>query len=222
MTEEYVYERERDLLDYFRNNLTDPSSEQRGLDITETHTATAAQTEFVLNNTLVKNVADTITVDGVTKKKGYDYTVEYGEGKDSTILTLVVAASASDVVVITYHYGPSFIEREYSRSDAQLPRIIMMFLTGSEEHAALGDYVESTKGSYHNAAYRFEIRSKYANQARVLTSQAFNLCKKIRHANLFRTNITRASEMENFDFDADKDCYIWQFSLDIQWEIMFE
>ena len=224
MTEEYVYERERDLLDYFRNNLTDPLTgiNARGTDITETHTATAGQTVFWLNHTLVKNVADTITVNAVTKKKGSGYTVVYGEGKEPTKVTLTAAANVSELVVIVYHFGSSFVEREYSRSDAKLPRVIMMFLTGSEEHAALGDYVESTKGSYHNASYRFEIRSKYATQARVLTSQAFNLGKKIRHANLFRTNITRVAEMENFDFDQDKDCYIWQFSLDIQWEIMFE
>ena len=48
MTEEYIYERERDLLDYFRNNLVDP--EDRGYDTTDILTATASQTIFVLKN----------------------------------------------------------------------------------------------------------------------------------------------------------------------------
>jgi hypothetical protein len=220
MTEEYIYQRERELLDYFRNNITDP--EDRGIDTTDTFTATALQTVFTLKNNLVKNVADTITVNSVTKYKGSDYTVTYGEGKKPTIVTLKTAATLGWAVVIGYHYGESMIEREYSRTDVKLPRIVIMFLTGSEAFAALGDYVESTLGSYFNVSYRLEIRSKYATQARQLASEAFNLCRKMRHSGLYRTNITRPNAMMNFDYDREKEAYIWQFTVDIQWEIMFQ
>jgi len=220
MTEEYIYQRERDLLDYFRNNLTDPES--RGVNTTDTFTATAIQTIFTLKNNLVKNVADTITVNAVTKYKGSDYTVTYGEGKKPTTVTLTSTATVGWTVVIGYHYGESMIEREYSRTDVKLPRIVIMFLTGSEGFAALGDYVESTLGSYFNVSYRIEIRSKYATQARELSSQAFNLCKKMRHASLFRTNVTRPSALMNFDYDREKESYVWQFTVDIQYEIMFQ
>jgi len=220
MTEEYIYQRERDLLDYFRNNLTDP--EARGTDTTDTFTATALQTKFTLKNNFVKNVADTITVNSVTKYKGSDYYVTYGEGKNVTTVTLSTAASVGNSVVIGYHYGESFVEREFSRTDVKLPRIIIMFLSGSEGFAALGDYVESTLGSYFNVSYRIEIRSKYASQARQLSSEAFNLCKKMRHSNLYRTNITRPNALMNFDYDREKECYIWMFNIDIQWEIMFQ
>ena len=220
MAEEYIYERERDLLDYLRNNLTDP--EERGTDATETHTATAGQTEFILNHQLVKNVADTITVNAVTKRKGYDYTVEYGEGKESTILTLKVGATVGHAVVITYHYGSSLIEREFSRTDTTLPRVVMMFLIGEEDFAALGDIMEFGKGSYFNVSFRIEIRVRYANRARILASQAFNLFRKLRQQSLYRTNITRAGSVQNFDYDRDKEAYIWQFTGDVQWEILYE
>jgi len=226
MAEEYIYQRERDVLDYLRNNMTDPldgTADVRGTDTTDTFTATAAQTEFTLSRPLVKNVADTITVDGDTKRKGYDYTVSYGEGKQgNTVVTLKTGASLSDAVVIGYRYGQSLIEREFSRSDTKLPRIVMMFLVGDEDYAALGDHMEGTRGSYFNVSFRIEVRDRYANRARELVSQVFNLFRKMRQANLYRTNITRAGSVQNFDYDTEKEAYIWQFTGDIQWEIMYE
>jgi len=221
MAEEYIYERERAILDYLRNNLVDP--EARGTDIIgESHTATAGQTVFTLFNNSVKNVADTITVNAVTKSKGYDYTVQYGEGKRPTTVTLNVGAGAGEIVLISYHHGPSMIEREFSRTDTKLPRVIMMFLIGEEEFSSLGDTMEFGKGSYFNVSFRMEIRDKYANRARETASKVYNLFKKLRHANLFRTNITRAGSIQNFDYDRDKEAYVWQFTGDIQWEIRFE
>lgn len=225
MTEEYIYERERDMLDYFRNNLSDP--ENRGTTVTETFTVPllTTQTDFYLAQTLVKNVADNILVNAVPKYKGYDFVVEYGEGKEVTKIVLKTAATAGQVVSITYSYGPSLIEREFSRSDTQLPRVVVMFLTGTEDFAALGDYMDvegvGQQGSYFNAVYRFEIRDRYATRARKMASEVANLCKKIRHANLFRVNITRATDMQNFDYDMEKAAYVWQLSLEIQWEVMF-
>ena len=220
MAEEYLMDRERDFLDYIRNNLVDPSS--RGTDITEeSHTMIALQTEIILRRNLVKNVADTITVDSVTKYKGKDYTVSYGEGKNSTTITLAAAPGVDIVVLISYHYGPSLVEREFSRNDTQMPRVVMMFLTGSEDPAALGDYIESAQGSYFNGVYRFEVRSEYASQAREIASKLYNLGQKMRHANLFRTNITQSSDLQNFDYDIDKSAYIWQLSIKVQWEILF-
>lgn len=226
MTEEYIDERERDLLDYFRNNLADPINAvpgTRGTTTSDTFVATASQTAFVLTKTLVKNVADTITVDGVTKKKGYDYTVSYGEGTGTTTVTLAVGASLGVDVVIGYYYGTAMVEREFSRTDATLPRVVMMFLTGSEEYAGMGDILEDgDKGSYFNASYRFEVRDKYANRARNIASKLFNLCRKLRHANLFRVIIATPADMENFDFDPEKDAYVWQLTLSIQWDMKFE
>ena len=229
MTEEYIDERERDLLDYFRNNLVDPIS--RGINTTDVLTAVASQTIFFLQQTLVKNVADTITrtrsaVD-TTLRKGYDYYVIYGEGKvELTQVVLRTPSTVGDTLTIPYHYGESIIEREYSRSDVTLPRVVMMFLGGSENFAALGDYMDvegvGTQGSYFNASYRFEIRDKYATRARKTMSQMMNWCKKLRHANVFRINITRAVDAQNFDYDMEKNAYVWQFTLEIEWEVMFQ
>ena len=220
MAEEYIDERERDLLDYIRNNLTDPSN--RGTDITdESFTATAGQTVFTLANTLVKNVAEVITVDGANKRKGYDFTVQYGEGSNTTTVTLLSGASLNDEVLISYHYGASMVEREFSRTDVLLPRVIMMFVIGEEDFAALGDAMEGGKGSYFNVSFRIEVRDKYANRARTVMSRAFNLFRKLRQESLFRTNITRAGSVQNFDYDRDKEAYVWQFTGDVQWEILY-
>lgn len=213
-------DRERDLLDYIRNNLEDPSS--RGYDVvSESHTMIAAQVNIILRNSLVKNVADTIVVGGVTKRKGYDYTVTYGEGNTITTVVLATAPGAGIVVTISYHYGPSMVEREFSRSDTVLPRVVMMFLNGSEDPAALGDYIEYGQGSYANMVYRFEVRSEYASQAREIASKLYNLGQKLRQATLFRTNITQSADIQNFDYDIDKNAYIWQLSIKVQWEIKF-
>lgn len=221
MTEEFFDERERDLLDYLRNNIIDP--ENRGTDVVdEVHTATAGQTEFILTNVLVKNVADLIKLNDVNIRKGLHYKIEYGEGKNSTKLILITPATLGDELKISYHYGESIVEREFARTDVTLPRVVLMFLTGTEDYAGLGDTLEYGKGTYFNVSFRVEIRDKYANRARKLTSQIFNLFMKMRHANLFRTNITKAGEVQNFDYDRDKEAYIWQLSGDIQWELRFE
>ena len=220
MTEEYIYERERDFLDYLRNNLEDP--ETRGYTKTDEFIATDGQTTFILSNNLVKNVADTISVNGLLYRKGVHYKVEYGEGKDISKVILNTPATLDDEINITYYYGSALVEREFSRTNTTLPRVVVMFLIGDEEFAGLGDLLEYGKGSYFNATFRIEIRDKYANRARIIASKCFNLVRKIRHANLFRTNIVSAGGMQNFDYDRDKECYIWMFNADIQWEIRFE
>jgi len=220
MAEEFFDQREQELLDYFRNNFVDPAL--RGTDVTETFTATAAQTSFLLTNTLVKNVAEEITVAGVTKRKGYDFDVSYGEGNNTTTVTLKVGAVLNDAVVITYHYGSSTIEREFSRTDVILPRVVMMFMSGGEVLAALGDTMEGGKGSYFVAAYRMEIRDRYASRARRSLSTMFNLVRKLRHKNLFRMIVARASNVQNFDYDREKEAYVWQFTLNVQWDLLFE
>lgn len=218
MAEEFFDDRERELLDYFRNNMVDPVS--RADTISETHTATASQTEFILARNFVKNVADTITVNAVTKRKGYDYDVEYGEEKKPTKVILKVGASVGNAVVINYTYGKAMIEREFSRTDVLLPRIVMMFLTGSEDFVGLGDAMEGSTGSYFAASYQFEIRDKYATRARTTAAQLFNWARKLRRQNLFRMNIARAYSLENFDYDPEKEAYIWQFSLDVEWDML--
>lgn len=219
--EEYIDERERDLLDYIRNNISDPENRSVFVE-NESFTASEGQDTFILEHNFAKNVADKILVNDVAIRKGYNYRVEYGQGSDVTKVILSSGLSAGDELKISYNYGSSLVEREYSRTDVKLPRIVVIFLMGDEEIAGLGDHLEYGKGSYFNVAYRIEIRDKYANRARRLASQAFNIFRKMRHDNLFRVNITMASGMQNFDYDRDKEAYIWQFTADLQWELRFE
>jgi hypothetical protein len=219
MTEEYLYQRERDFLDYFRNNLEDP--ENRGTTVEKTFIATAGQTEFTLPHNFVKNVADSLTVNSILKYKGYDYTVSYGEGSFYTKVIFESALLLNDEVKITYHYGSSMVEREFSRTDVKLPRVILIFLTGSAVEGSLGDHFESGKGTYLPAAIQIEVRDKYANRAREIASKAFNLGLKMRHANLFRTNIVNSVDLQNLDYDIEKECYMWIFTTTVEWEIIF-
>ncbi len=220
MTEEYLDDRHRELLDYFRNNGTDP--EDRGQTITEEHTAIASQTEFLLNHVLVKNVSETITLDAVTLKKGKDFEVSYGEGKNRTKITLSSAAVGGETLAVEYHFGPSMIEREWSRTDVLLPRVIMQFITGSEVLAGIGDAMLNTKGSYWVASFTFEIRDKYASRAARKLSEFFNLARKLRHQNLFRMIGSEATNIQNFDYDPEKEAYVWMFDLECEWDLPFE
>lgn len=224
MTEEYFADRERDLLDYLRNEFTDP--ENRITTITKTFTATNGQSTFVFPMTRIKNVADTLDIDGTEYRKGYHYTVQYGEGdRETTILTLnsnVPVLTAGQVVTVDFASGPSAIEREFSRADVKLPRVVLKFLTMTEEPAGLGDQIEDGLGSYMNVSYRIEVRDSYATRARQLTSELFNICRRLRHRNLFRTNLSGVGDVQNFDYDNEKEAYVWQFTLDLQWEGIFE
>ena len=158
----------------------------------------------------------------MTKRKGYDFSVQYGEGNNSTTVTLNTGANLNDEVIIDYHYGSSVFEREFSRTDVQLPRVVMMFITGTEVFAGLGDVMEGSKGSYFVASYRFEIRDRYASRARRTMSILFNLARKLRHQNLFRMIVAKPSNVQNFDYDRDKEAYVWTFNLDVQWDLLFE
>ena len=220
MTEEYIMDRERDLLDFFRNNLDDP--EDRGNAVEQTFIAVEGQTEFQLSNSLVKNVADTIKINDVLHYKGYHYKVEYGEGKRPSTVTINTPLEEDDEVKIMYSYGEAMVEREYSRSDAKLPRVILMFLTGSAVYGALGDNFEDGKGTYLPVAVQIEVRDRFANRARKIASQAFNLGLKMRHADLFRTNIVNPEDLQNMDYDIEKECYIWTFTLSVEWELIFD
>ncbi len=222
MTEEYIFDRERELLDYFRNNLED--YEDRGHTITEVHTIYMDDQETItLQHNFVKNVADTITINTTTYKKGKHYSVDYGVGTKETIITFIdLTIKKNDIVTIIYYYGQALVEREFSRTDVTLPRIVMMFLLGTEEFVGLGEIMEDGIGSDFNASYRIEIRDKYADRARELFAKTFNLARKLRRAGLFRLIIASASDVQNFDYDPEKECYIWQFTLNVIWELPFE
>jgi hypothetical protein len=221
MAEEYIWQRERELLDYIRLNVTDPES--RSTVQTDTFTATAGQTQFTLTQARVNAVYDTITVDLVVKRKGFDYTVSYGEGAAPTILTLHTAASVGDSVVVQYLYGQSMVEREYSRTDSQIPRIVMMFLTGSEEPASLGDLGDGgALTSYFNVSYRIEVRDKYATRARTIASKVYNLGQKFRHTSAYGVLFSQAVDLQNFDYDIEKNAYVWQMTFSLSYDLSFQ
>jgi len=216
---ELITDRENDLRDYLNNTIEDP--EERGDSYVDTVTLAAGTTEYQLENNKVKYVADTISVAGSIKSKGFHYTVEYGVGEAMTIITFTTPLAVESEVIINYHCNVALVEKGFSRSATKLPRIVMTLINGDEDYAALGDQLEDGKGVYINANYRIEIRDIYATRCKKLASKVFNSVMALRHKDLFRVNITRANGLKNFDYDPDKDCYIWQFNCDIQWELIF-
>lgn len=98
----------RDILNeiiyFLRNNLTDPNS--RGTDDIANFTATAGQTNFDIT-AKVFNISS-ITVNGVSKSLGTDYTLSF----TATTCTVIFNSglTLNDAVIVNYHYGSSWVK----------------------------------------------------------------------------------------------------------------
>jgi hypothetical protein len=118
-----------EMIQFLRNNLTDPSS--RGTNTTQSYTATAGQTEFVITTNYPFNVSS-VTKNAVTLSFGTDYTFNY----DTKTLTLTAGATVGDAIVISYHYSETWIFPDYPRQDLSIssyPRICVSALAESDD-----------------------------------------------------------------------------------------
>jgi len=224
MTQEYIETRENEFFDFLNTyGPADPST--RGTEATESFTATAGQTVFNLASTTVKYVRG-ITNDGVFLRRGYDYKVDYpgliNPSLTTPRITLTTGAVINKVVAIKYHQGDNWFDMEYSRDSDIMPRVVMMFLTASQEYAGLGDLGQDGNAQFINATYQFEIRSLSAEQAKYITNRLFDMCNQVRQAILYKTNACIATDMTQINFDPDTNAYTWQFTVYIQWEVGFD
>jgi hypothetical protein len=125
-----------ELVWFLRNNLTDPNG--RGTDDTYNATATAGQTVFTISVAKIKNIK-TVTVASVSKRFGFDYSVTIGA--TSATVTLNVGASVGQAVVITYHYGDSWIYDDFPQQGIKLgssfPRISVTDVSAVMREAGL-------------------------------------------------------------------------------------
>jgi len=219
MTEEFFYQREDELYDWIAQNLV--TADPLGTNETDTFTATASQTVFTLTNKAVCYIKS-VTVNSVLQKRGWDYTVTYGDVNQDTVVTMNTGVSVGLSVVIVYHITDTFFDREYSRATEIMPRIILIYLTASKQRAGLGDIMTGGVGTFINASYRIEVRSLNAQEARRLASEMFNMADKARHANLYKTVWTLGSDMQQLNFDPDKNAYTFQMTLDVKWQLLVQ
>jgi hypothetical protein len=113
---------------------------QRGVTtVTEEFDGTGAQTNFVLTNTIVRNVR-TVAVGGTSLTPYVDYTVNYD---NATVSFTVPPASGTDNVDITYDYGstdkiyPDFPKPSLSISS--FPRIAVDLIGVSSDPGGFGN-----------------------------------------------------------------------------------
>lgn len=124
-----------ELLYFMRNNITDP--EGRGSGGTYSTTATAGQTTFTISTAKIKNIK-TVTVAGSSKDYGTDYSVSITT--TNATVTLTTGANNGDAVVITYHYGNTWIYNDMPRTDITLgsfPRIAITDVNAAMREVAL-------------------------------------------------------------------------------------
>ena len=120
------------------------STAQRGVTtITEELDGTGSQLAFVLSNTPVRNVRG-VTVGGVSKSLGADYTVVYST---ATINFVVAPGAGTDNVDIQYDYGSTDkIYPDWPRPDLALssfPRIAVDILDIPSRPGGFGNVNES-------------------------------------------------------------------------------
>jgi hypothetical protein len=165
---DYLLDREREMWNYLRVNMTDPSG--RGTAQVDTLNSTAGQTVYTLTKTQVKQITS-VVVSNVTKYNGYDYTIDFGEGTSgvTTITFRNAPGAGTGNVVITYKYGKSMINEGYAREDAELPRINIIPVDVSQEYVSIGENSDGTSAwIYYTGTYRATIRSRYAKQMKTL------------------------------------------------------
>lgn len=217
-----VRDRELEFVTYLRNNITDPSA--RGTSKTDTFSPTMGQTAFVLTLTAVKNVVS-VTVAGVSKYIGYDYTVAYGEGTATTTVTLNTGATIGQSVVIIYKYGTVFIYEGFQRLDSELPRISIIPITKNAIPMSIG---EQSNGSgrwiYYICNYKVVVRSRFANQLKSLSETAWNAINLFRQETPVPYNMVEANigSITSEDFDNDLRLYECNFTVSIKWMVKFK
>jgi len=219
MAEEYWYQFEDMLVDWFRARYPDP--ETRATAITDEIIATAGQTEFETSVGDVQFIK-AVRWENATLRRGYDYTVEYPD--DLTEPAKVIfntPVSLNDEIEIDFEIGHSWIDTEYSRRDNEMPRAILTHLTSAEVIAGLGELMEDGLGTYVMSSWVVEVRSTHLRQAKRLASQMFNSGKHLRRELPFRFITAETSDLQEIGFEEEKNAYTWTFQLDVQWELKF-
>jgi len=149
-----------------RNEITDPKS--RGSDKTDTFTGDGSTKEFQLTQEQVSNVK-TCTVGGVSKLEFVDYETKYNYPSVKKATIVFVTAPASDVaIVVTYHYGGTWIHTSYPEEDFASPRISISHISSREDELSLGSINESGDEAIYNVAwYQVDVWVRHGDKATI-------------------------------------------------------
>jgi hypothetical protein len=221
--DENYRERELEVLNYLRNNLTDPLT--RGTIKTDLFDGDGIKVTFTLTELQVKNVIS-VEVDGDNRYIGHNYYIDLGEGNlPSTITFRTPPPIGTDNVEVVYKTGESMIYEGFQRNDSLTPRISMVSMGGSFEMVSIGEdgVYGGDKQVYYNANYSFEIRSKYAKQMKNLTVELGKLLNRYRQLNPqpYKTIISRVLYTQPFDFDNELRVYRSRITFEIKWITKF-
>lgn len=216
-------EREIEVLNYLRNNLTDPLN--RGETKTDLFSGDGVKTTFELVNKQVRNIIS-VSVDGVTKNIGHDYYMSLGEGALPSFITFRTAPPTdTENVSVTYKVGESMIYEGFQRNESLTPRISMIALGAAPEFVSIGEdgIFNDGKQIYYNSSYSFEIRSKYASQMKNITHELAGKLNQYRQLTPqpFRTLISRVTYIQPFDFDNELRVYRSRITFEIKWITKF-
>ncbi|TRZ83629.1 hypothetical protein D4R86_00395 [bacterium] len=222
---DYLIDREREMWNYLRVNMTDPSS--RGTATTDTFSSTAGQTVYTLTNYLVKQITS-VTVNGSASYNGHNYLVSYGEGKTgSTTLTFRVSPGVgTDNVVIAYKYGKSMLNEGFAREDSELPRINIIPTDINQEYVSIGENSDGATSAwiYYNCTYRTTIRSRYAKQLKTLYDEFSKLINTYRQSTPqpYKTIEPRVQRIIPQDFDNELRLYQAEVIFTVKWMIKYK
>jgi hypothetical protein len=220
---ETLRNRELEFLTYLRNYMTDPNV--RGLQDDDTFSASGTQTRFVLSKLHVRNILS-VTVGGTVVYPGHDYTVVYGEGDNTSIVTFRTAPSpGTNNIIIIYKYGPSMINEGFQREDSELPRISMIPIGIIPEFVSIGEENDGTGNSqiYETGQYVCEIRSRFAGQLKSMVHEFLALVNGYRQIrpNPYRTLIAQVTFIQPEDFDNELRIYRTKVMVSIKWLVDF-
>jgi len=125
-----------EMVDFLRNNDVFTIT-QRGVTTTTQEETLSAETTITIDKTNVKNIRS-ITVGGVSKVLGTDWTVDY---KHSTGCVITFESNQTGASIVTYDYGSDAIYPDFPRDDLTInsyPRIAVDVMSAPIDAFGIG------------------------------------------------------------------------------------
>jgi len=173
-----------ELMNFLRNSNIISTTNRGVTTVSDSFTATAGQTVFTLTNATVKNVR-AVTVNAVVKTYITDYTIDF----DAHTVTLLVASTVSDAIIIQYDYGttdkifPDYPQKQIKMNS--MPRIAFDIINGDSNLNSIGEVTVTSRllvsANVYDANYKsidnimYALRNALNNNAKAF--KTFNFIK---------------------------------------------
>lgn len=179
-----------ELLNLIRNSDIISVSDRNQTTVTDNFTATASQTDFILDNEGVKNIRSVI-VDGQTKVLyvDYDINIMFKTATESKLVNFFVGLTGGEDVDITYDYGTlgDKIYADYALdkvSISSFPRAGFELVSTASKNRSINDAIQQK-----NLVFDFfvlEVSGKIDTLAKSYRDIIFNNKKSLKNLNLLR------------------------------------